>query len=59
MALVNDELWMATIMRALEIAKEHATEDEKDRMEKLHFVGISDEFEDDKGTYGVLKVLKS
>ena len=58
MALVTDELWMATIMRALEIAKQHATDDEKTRMEKLHFVGIADECEGEAGTYGIIKVLK-
>ena len=58
MALVTDELWMATIMRALEIAKEHASDDEKPRMEQLHFVGIADDFNGEKDTYGIIKVLK-
>ncbi|MDA0339689.1 MAG: hypothetical protein O2910_07615 [Proteobacteria bacterium] len=58
MPLITDELWAATIKRALEIAKEHATDDERPRMEKLHFLGLVDELEGKSGEFGILEVLK-
>jgi hypothetical protein len=58
MALISDELWAATLRRAIELAKEHASADERPRMEKLHLLGIADEFEGKAGEYGIVKVLK-
>ncbi|MBI1180922.1 MAG: hypothetical protein GC201_10215 [Alphaproteobacteria bacterium] len=58
MALISDELWAATIRRAIELAKEHASEEEKPRMAKLHVLGLSDEFDGKKGEFGIIKVLK-
>jgi hypothetical protein len=58
MALITDELWAATINRALEIAKEHASDAERPRMEKLHFLGLSDEFDGKDGEFGIIQVLK-
>jgi hypothetical protein len=57
MALISDELWAATLRRAIELAKEHASPAEKERMEKLHVLGIADDFEGKKGEYGIIKVM--
>ncbi len=56
MALISDELWAATLRRAIELAKEHASAEEKPRMEKLHVLGIADDFDGTKGEFGIIKV---
>ena len=57
MGLISDEKWASVIRRAMELAKEHATEKERASMEALHFVGMVDNFEGEEGVYGLLKVL--
>jgi hypothetical protein len=56
MALISDELWAATLRRAIELAKEHASAEERPRMERLHMLGIADEFDGKKGEFGIIKV---
>ena len=56
MALISDELWAATLRRAIELAKEHASAEERPRMEKRHVLGIADDFEGKKGEFGIIKV---
>ncbi|MFN3233205.1 MAG: hypothetical protein ACE363_13770 [Alphaproteobacteria bacterium] len=58
MALISDEIWASTIRRAIEIAKEHATDEERPRMERLYHVGLTDGFEDQDGTFGIIGVRK-
>ncbi len=58
MALISDEIWAATIRRALEIAKEHATDEEKPRMERLYHVGLTDGAEGQEGTFGIIGIRK-
>ena len=57
MPLISNEKWGAAVRRALELAKEHATDEERSAMEALHFVGTADNFEGENGVYGILKVL--
>jgi hypothetical protein len=56
MALISDELWASTLRRAIELAKEHASAEERPRMERLHVFGMADEFDGKKGEYGIIKV---
>jgi len=58
MALISDEVWAATLRRAIEIAKEHASDDERARMERLYFMGVADTFDGKAGTYGIVAVRK-
>ena len=57
MALISDEKWAATVRRAIELAREHATEEEKPFMDRLHFLGMADEFGGEEGLFGAIRVV--
>ena len=58
MALISDEQWAAMVRRAIELAREHASDEEQPFMDKLHFLGMADEFGGEDGLFGAIRVVK-